>query len=85
MSGYTRTHEGDCSKHFVSKSTRSYIHTYTHSFIHRDPGSHEYECTKCGFTLFVAKGREFKFFGDNFKCTGCGADKSAFKDNSLSQ
>jgi len=44
---------------------------------------HEYECTQCGFTLFVAKGREFKFFGENFKCGTCGAGKEFFKDNSL--
>eukprot|EP00285_Hemiselmis_virescens_P003985 CAMPEP_0173414904 /NCGR_PEP_ID=MMETSP1356-20130122/84572_1 /TAXON_ID=77927 ORGANISM="Hemiselmis virescens, Strain PCC157" /NCGR_SAMPLE_ID=MMETSP1356 /ASSEMBLY_ACC=CAM_ASM_000847 /LENGTH=448 /DNA_ID=CAMNT_0014377113 /DNA_START=17 /DNA_END=1363 /DNA_ORIENTATION=+ len=49
----------------------------------REAGAHEYECTKCGFTLFVAKGREFKFYGDDFKCSGCGAGKEAFKDNSL--
>jgi len=46
-----------------------------------DDGAHEYECTKCGFTLFVAKGREFKFYGDDFKCTQCGAGKEDFKDN----
>ena len=28
----------------------------------------QYECTQCGTTMFVAKGHEFKFFGDNFKC-----------------
>jgi len=49
----------------------------------REEGAHEYECTKCGFTLFVAKGREFKFYGDDFKCQGCGAGKEDFKDNSL--
>ena len=49
-----------------------------------EDGAHEYECTKCGFTLFVAKGREFKFYGDDFKCTQCGAGKESFKDNSLS-
>ena len=37
-----------------------------------EQGTHEYECTNCGYTLFVAKGREFKFFGDNFRCAGCG-------------
>lgn len=46
-----------------------------------EDGAHEYECTKCGFTLFVAKGREFKFYGDDFKCTQCGAGKESFKDN----
>jgi rubredoxin len=37
-----------------------------------------YECGNCGFTLFVAKGRESKFFGDSFKCPECGASKKEF-------
>eukprot|EP00960_Hanusia_phi_P029245 747854-Hanusia_phi.AAC.7 len=49
--------------------------------VQRAEGTHEYECTVCGYTLFVAKGREFKFFGDNFKCPQCGASKQYFKDN----
>lgn len=51
--------------------------------VERAPGSNEYECTKCGFTLFVAPGREFKFYGDDFKCTQCGAGKDAFKNNAV--
>lgn len=39
-----------------------------------------YECTVCGYKMFVAKGREFKFFGDDFKCPECGAGKSKFKE-----
>ena len=42
-----------------------------------------YHGAACGYTLFVAKGREFKFFGDNFKCPTCGAGKEFFKDNSI--
>ena len=38
-----------------------------------------YECSQCGYTLFVAKGRESKFFGDGFKCPECGAPKSDFE------
>ena len=38
-----------------------------------------YECSNCGFTLFVAEGRESKFFGTDFKCPECGAPKSKFK------
>lgn len=38
------------------------------------------ECTECGFTLFPAKGREFKFFPDTFKCPECNASKDKFKD-----
>ena len=38
-----------------------------------------FECGNCGYTLFVAKGREAKFFGVGFKCPQCGADKDKFK------
>ncbi|KAG8469089.1 hypothetical protein KFE25_007607 [Diacronema lutheri] len=38
------------------------------------------ECSNCGYTLFPAAGREFKFFGDDFKCPQCGAGKDAFTD-----
>lgn len=41
--------------------------------------SNVYECGNCGFTLFVAEGRESKFFGSGFKCPECGAPKSDFK------
>lgn len=32
------------------------------------------------YTMFVAKGREFKFFGDGFKCPECGAGKNKFTE-----
>lgn len=41
--------------------------------------SNVYECGQCGFTLFVATGRESKFFGTDFKCPECGAAKKEFK------
>ena len=31
------------------------------------------ECEECGYTLFIAAGREGKFFGDSYKCPECGA------------
>lgn len=37
-----------------------------------------FECGNCGYTLFPAKGREFKFFPDDFKCPECGAAKDQF-------
>jgi len=37
-----------------------------------------YECGECGYTLFIAQGRDFRFFGDNFKCPECGAAKDKF-------
>ena len=37
------------------------------------------ECEECGYTLFIAAGREGKFFGDSYKCPECGAPKSKFK------
>lgn len=30
--------------------------------------------------MFVAQGREFKFFGDDFKCPECGAGKNKFQE-----
>jgi len=44
-----------------------------------DAISNVYECSDCGYTLFVAKGREAKFFGQNFKCPECGAAKDKFQ------
>lgn len=40
--------------------------------------SNVYECGNCGYTLFVAKGREEKFFGSGFRCPECGAAKKEF-------
>ena len=40
--------------------------------------SNVYECGNCGFTLFVAQGRESKFYGTGFKCPECGAPKKDF-------
>ena len=41
--------------------------------------SNVYECSECGYTLFVAQGRESKFYGSDFKCPECGAPKEKFK------
>lgn len=41
---------------------------------------HAYQCTDCGYTLFPAAGREFKFYGDDFVCPACGAPKDKFVD-----
>jgi rubrerythrin len=48
-----------------------------------EPASNVYECSECGFTLFVAKGREFKFYGDDFECPECGAAKDKFNGRDL--
>lgn len=40
--------------------------------------SNAYQCTVCGYTMFPAAGREFKFYGDDFVCPTCGSDKSKF-------
>jgi rubredoxin len=37
-----------------------------------------YECGECGYTLFIAQGRDFRFFGEDFKCPECGAAKDKF-------
>jgi len=44
-------------------------------------GTHEFECTDCGYILFPAAGREFKFFGEGFSCPQCGSARDAFVDN----
>ena len=41
---------------------------------------HAYQCSDCGYTLFPAAGREFKFYGDDFVCPACGAPKTKFVD-----
>lgn len=41
---------------------------------------HEFCCESCGYTMFPARGREGKFFPDNFKCPNCDAAKEAFFD-----
>lgn len=44
-----------------------------------------YECGNCGYTLFVAKGRDFKFFGDDFECPECGAKKDQFTSRDIDE
>lgn len=41
-------------------------------------GGNVYECGSCGYTLFTAKGRDFKFFPDGYTCPECGAAKDQF-------
>lgn len=41
-------------------------------------GTNVFECGECGYTLFVAQGREFKFFPESFTCPECGATKDKF-------
>ena len=48
-----------------------------------EPVSNVYECSECGYTLFIAKGREFKFYGNDFECPECGAGKDKFKARDL--
>eukprot|EP00536_Pseudo-nitzschia_multiseries_P013079 jgi/Psemu1/245114/estExt_Genewise1.C_5360012 len=49
------------------------------------PASNVMECTECSYTLFIAKGREAKFFGDNFKCPECGAGKDKFEPKDINE
>jgi len=44
------------------------------------PSGMVYECSECGYTMFPAKGREFKFLPPDFKCPECGAAKDKFVD-----
>lgn len=41
---------------------------------------HVYKCGGCGYEIYPARGREFKFFPDSFKCPLCGTPKSGFWD-----
>ncbi len=34
---------------------------------------HAYTCKKCGATIFIAKGREWRFFSPFVECSNCGA------------
>jgi len=38
------------------------------------------ECTKCGYTMFIAAGREGRFFASGFTCPECGVGRDQFKD-----
>jgi rubredoxin len=37
-------------------------------------------CEVCSFTIYPARGREFKFFPAGFKCPSCGSPKEKFYD-----
>mmetsp|Transcript_30955 Transcript_30955/g.34249 ORF Transcript_30955/g.34249 Transcript_30955/m.34249 type:complete len:518 (+) Transcript_30955:309-1862(+) len=41
-------------------------------------GDGVFECGKCSYTLFVAKGRSAKFYGPGFTCPECGVGKDQF-------
>lgn len=43
------------------------------------------ECTKCGYTMFIAAGREGKFFASGFTCPECGAGRDQFKEVNIEQ
>lgn len=43
------------------------------------------ECKNCGYTLFVAKGRDHKFFGEGFVCPQCGAAKDQFVSRTIEE
>lgn len=49
------------------------------------PVSNVYECQECGYTLFVAEGRESKFYGQGFRCPECGASKDQFKGRDIDE
>lgn len=41
---------------------------------------HVFKCGGCGYEIYPARGREFKFFPDSFKCPLCATPKSGFWD-----
>jgi len=51
----------------------------------KKPTSNVMGCTECGYTLFIAKGREAKFFGDGFSCPDCGALKDKFEAKDIDE
>lgn len=51
----------------------------------QEASSNVYECGNCGYTLFIAQGREFKFYGDDFTCPECGAKKDEFNPKDLEE
>lgn len=54
-----------------------HIHN-THT--HNPPPPNQIRCEVCSFTIYPARGREFKFFPAGFKCPSCGATKEKFYD-----
>ena len=49
------------------------------------PESNVMGCLDCGFTLFIAQGREDKFFGTSFKCPECGCKKDRFEPKDMDE
>jgi len=49
------------------------------------PESNVMGCLDCGFTLFIAQGREDKFFGTAFKCPECGCKKDRFEPKDMDE
>jgi len=43
------------------------------------------ECEKCGYVLFIAEGREKKFFGPGFRCPECQCGKKDFKPKDMEE
>lgn len=48
--------------------------------IEQEAELHVFKCGGCGYEMYPARGREFKFFPDSFKCPLCQSPKSAFWD-----
>lgn len=55
------------------------------AIVDEKPVSNVMECQDCGFTLFIAQGREDKFFGSGFKCPECGSKKDRFEPKDLDE
>ena len=49
------------------------------------PASNVMGCKDCGYTLFIAQGRESKFFGQGFKCPECGSGKDRFEPSDIDE
>eukprot|EP00427_Karlodinium_veneficum_P000957 CAMPEP_0169151998 /NCGR_PEP_ID=MMETSP1015-20121227/51204_1 /TAXON_ID=342587 /ORGANISM="Karlodinium micrum, Strain CCMP2283" /LENGTH=220 /DNA_ID=CAMNT_0009221613 /DNA_START=41 /DNA_END=703 /DNA_ORIENTATION=+ len=53
---------------------------YVAKTIQEEEELHEFVCEKCGYTMFPARGRDGKFFPDDYKCVNCGVSKDRFYD-----
>lgn len=49
------------------------------------PESNVMGCLDCSYTLFIAQGREDKFFGAGFKCPECGSKKDRFEPKDIDE
>jgi rubredoxin len=65
-------------KNATEKDAPNWSHVVTSK--EQEAELHAFSCNNCGYTIFPARGREGKFFPDNFRCPTCKAPKESFID-----